>query len=168
MKFTFDFRGMELDLAAYEDYLLKSLGFDNKIAGQKWLNEILKGTPIPTWSGASRATFQKLAAALGTSVPIGFTPAPADRTALGNALSEGEVIEDKKKAYVGFRYSTSLLHLHYNEYNQATAGRYPRPYSNNVRFTPYRFQGRAQKVWEEYAKKVRLPDPYRFIKTRAL
>ena len=168
MKFDFDFRYISFSLRQYEKELMKQLRTDNRIAGQKWLMEVTKGTPIPTWSGASRGTFQKLASALGTSVPIGFVRGPADLSHRGNALSEGEVIEDKKEAYVGFRYSTSLLHLHYNEYNRAVAGKYPRPYSNNVRFTPYKFQGRAERVRREYAKKVKLPDPYRFIHTGKL
>lgn len=168
MKFICDFVGISLDIEAYREKVLKELRWENGTAGRKWLNEVIKGTPIPTWSGASRATFEKLATALGTSVPIGHIRAPADRTALGRSLSDGEVIEDKGEVYVGFRYSTNLLHLHYNEYNKATAGRYPRPYSNNVRFTPYKFQARAQKVWVEHAKKVRLPNPLEYIKERRL
>ena len=169
MKFTFDFKAFTLDLAAIERDILKDLRFYNKAAGQHWLKAVWQGTPIPVWSGASRATFQKLASALGTSIPIGYIPDPdGDKIALGRSLSEGSVEEDKKEMYVGFRYGTSLRHLHFNEYNLATAGPYPRPYTNNVRFTPYKFQSKAAKVWREYAKKVKLSNPYDFLKTRPM
>jgi hypothetical protein len=169
MKFKFDFYSMNLDLVAYLRATIKDLRSYNERAGQAWINAAVRLTPIPTWSGASRATFQKLAAELGTTVPIGPIRSKRDRTSLGRASSVGSgVIEDKRKAYVGFVYETDLRYLAYNEYNMAVAGLPPQPYSNNVRFTPYNFQSRAQVAWLAVAQTAKLSNPYRYLTKRKM
>ena len=167
MKFTAKFHGMSIDLDAYKVAMLKRLRGLNEKAGQAWINEVVNNTPIPTWSGASRATFQSLARELGTTVPLGPLRTKS-RAALGRANSDSRVLEEKSKNYVGFQYSTSLRYLAYNEYHAATAGAPPRPYSNNVRFTPYHFLPRAEKSWQTVANDAKLPDPYKFMKKRKL
>jgi len=169
MKFTTDFYWMDLDLDAYKRALLSALRNINERAGKAWINEAVNKTPIPTWSGASRATFQKLAAELGTSVPIGPIRSRKNRVALGLSVSAGSgVLEDKDDGYAGFIYDTNLRYLAYNEYNLAVAGPPPQPFSNNVRFTPYNFQSRAQAAWLAVAKTAKLPDPYRYLKKRKM
>ena len=164
MKFKAEFYTMHLDMGVYEKAMLKALRKLNQRAGQAWIH--IAVAIIPTWSGASRATFQKLAAELGTSVPIGPLRTKS-RISLGRGTSGGSgTIE--KGAYVGFQYSTSLRYLAYNEYNAAKAGTPPAPFSNNVRFTPYGFQGRAQSAWEAIAKTAKLPNPYRYLKKKKL
>jgi len=167
--FKCDFVGMWFDRGSYEEALLNALRHINEVAGRAWLKAAVDETPIPTWSGASRSTFQKLASDLGTAVPIGPIRAKKNRIALGraNAGASGK-FEDRKNLIVGFIYETTLQYLAYNEYNAAVAGPPPQPYSNNVRFTPYNFQGRAQAAWEFEASRAKLPDPTNYIRTRKL
>lgn len=163
MEFKADFQGMRLDLSAYYKALLIELRKINNKAGQAWIDEAVNKTPIPTWSGASRATFQKLASELGTSVPIGPIKAKKDRTGLGRSASSKSGVFEKGPDQVGFTYETDLKYLAYNEYNKAVQGPPPQPYSNNVRFTPYRFQDRAKAAWEKEAEKGKLPDPFKYL-----
>jgi len=169
MKFTTDFTAIGLNLSAYKRVLLNHLRNINERAGQAWMHAVVNETPIPTWSGASRATFQKLASELGTSVPIGPIRAKKDRIALGKGSAAGSgVIEDKVTMYVGFEYKTSLRYLAYNEYNKAVKGPPPQPYSNNVRFTPYNFQSRGLTAWKRIAKTAKLPNPFRYLTKRKM
>jgi hypothetical protein len=167
MKFLPDFISIDFDKAGYRKAMLNALRNLNERAGQAWIHAAVNSAPIPTWSGASRATFQKLARELGTSVPIGPIRSKKSRVGLGAATASGSgVIEDGD--FIGFIYTTNLRYLAYNEYNRAVKGRPPQPYSNAVRFTPYQFQKAAQAAWEEEAKKAKLPDPYRYLTKRPL
>lgn len=169
MNFETEFYEITLDVDAYKRELLKYLRDINERAGQVWIDTVVNKTPIPTWSGASRATFQKLASELGTSVPIGPRKSIKDRVPLGRSTStKSGVLEDKKDMYVGFLYSTNLRYLRYNEYNNATAGPPPQPFSNNVRFTPYGFQEKGAKAWQEIANKAELPDPYKYLSRKRM
>lgn len=156
--FNFDLEGYKAEL---ERYLTQKL----KEGGSKWLDATVRtSTIIPTWSGASRATFQKLAQELGTTVPIGPIVARKDRTSLGlaNAQGSGVFISAAAGSYK-FTYATQLRYLVYNEFNRAVRGPAPQPFSNNVRYTPYGFQGKGQAAWEKFAATVRLPNPYKFL-----
>lgn len=172
MKWTADFKIIELDLHAYGRVMLSTLHNLNERAGQAWIDTAVNKTPIPTWSGASRATFQKLATELGTSVPIGPIKAKKSRVSLGLSTSTGSgVFVDAKGAIpteVGFKYQSSLRYLAYNEYNVATQGRPPQPFSNRVRFTPYNFQVRAEAAWQKVAAKAKLPNPYKYLRVRSI
>jgi len=171
MKFTTDFYSFNLDLKGYRLEVLRYLRQINEKAGQVWIKTVVNETPIPTWSGASRATFQKLATELGTTVPIGPIRAKKSRVSMGIASASGSGVEIRDNAadlYVGFTYATTLLYLAYNEYNKAVAGPYPQPFSNNVRFTPYHFQDRASTAWGAVAKTARLPDPYDYLDVRKM
>lgn len=171
MEFTTDFYAMSFDMKGYRLSVLKYLRDLNEKAGKAWLNAVVRDTPIPTWSGASRATFQKLATELGTSVPIGPIRAKKSRVSLGRESSSGSGVEERNTPtdlYVGFIYHTTLRYLAYNEYNLAVKGPPPQPYSNNVRFTPYHFQGRAALAWEDVAKTAKLPNPYRYLNARKM
>lgn len=168
---TTQFQGFYFDLREYRRVMLNALRNLNERAGKAWIREAADKTPIPTWSGASRATFQKLASELGTSVPIGPIRARKDRTALGRSTSATSGVEERNKGddvYVGFVYETDLRYLAYNEYNLAVAGNPPQPFSNNVRYTPYGFQKRAEAEWQKVAKTAKLPDPYRYLKLRKI
>lgn len=167
MKFTAEFYDIRLMLGEYRETLMSALVNANERAGQAWINATVKGVPIPTWGGASRATFQKLAFELGTSVPIG--PIRGHNTvASGLSHSVGSGVEiDGSELYAGFVYTTTLRGLIYNEYNKAVKGPYPQPWSNNVRNTPYNFQNAGEKAWLQVAKTIKLPSPYNSIrKTR--
>jgi hypothetical protein len=170
MKFTTKFTALSIDRVQYQRVLLNYLRNLNERAGAAWINAAVNRTPIPTWSGASRATFTKLAQELGTSVPIGPIKSKRDRISLGLSSSAGSgVVEDRDRGrYVGFVYETDLRYLAYNEYNLATAGPPPQPFTNNVRFTPYNFQSRAQAAWQKVADTGELPNPYKYLKKRPI
>lgn len=131
-----------------------------KEGGVRWLGATVEAVPIPTWSGASRATFEKLARDLGTSVPIGPIRSRKDRTSLGRSTSAGSgYFRVQHSSY--FIYTTQLRYLRYNEFNAAVAGPPPQPFSDNVRFTPYRFQDLGDKAWDKYARGIKIPDPFK-------
>lgn len=162
MKFKCKFTTFSLDKAAllkeYDTYFNKHL----RKAGIIWLDATVRSpTHIPTWSGASRATFQKLAQALGTSVPIGRIRAVRNRSDWGRAASDGGIRTAGYK--YSFYYETSLEYLIFNESNVATPGPYPRPWSSNVKFTPYQFVAKGAKAVEAYASTLKLPDPTKHI-----
>jgi hypothetical protein len=162
MKFSTEFKSLHLNVLAYRKVMLNTLRNLNERAGQAWIDAAVNQTPIPTWSGASRATFQKLASELGTTVPIGPIRARKDRTSLGRSTSAGSgVVQDKY--FVGFVYETDLRYLAYNEYNSAAKGLPPQPFSNNVRFTPYHFQDRAYAAWKKVAATAKLPNPLNYL-----
>jgi hypothetical protein len=168
MRIITEFYAMSIDTKSFKRALLKALREINERAGQAWINTAVNKTPIPTWSGASRGTFQKLARELGTTVPIGPIRSPRDRTHLGRASATGSGVIVDKKGIVGFIYETSLRYLAYNEYNRATKGPPPQPFSNNVRFTPYHFQISAAKAWQKVASAAKLPNPYGYLKKRKI
>lgn len=166
MKMKVKFTSFVFDLEGYLGELEKFLTQKLKEGGAKWLDATVRTkTIIPTWSGASRATFQKLAQELDTTVPIGPIRARKDRTALGlaNAQGSGVFINSAAGDYK-FTYATQLRYLAYNEFNKATRGPAPQPFSNNVRYTPYRFQDKGQAAWERFAATVKLPNPYKFLR----
>lgn len=167
IKFKARLKAMDFRRSQYQAVLLNHLRSLNERAGQAWLRVVTEETPIPTWSGASRATFQKLARDLGTSVPIGPIRAKKNRVSLGLAnAGQSGTFEDGLS--VGFIYETTLRYLAYNEYNAAVAGPPPQPYSNNVRFTPYNFQDRARPVWEAMVKKAKMPNITKYITMRKI
>lgn len=161
---------MWFDFDEYKKVVFNELYNATERAGRAWLNAIIQNTPIPSWSGASRATFSNLAQALGTSLPISIAPGAPNRVAMGKAAGQAsELYKDKQKLQVGIYYKSTLGHLNYNEYNQAVAGKaYPQPWSNAVRYTPYFFQQRGQTAWKTVAEKVKLPSPWRYVKPRRL
>lgn len=172
MKWTAELYSIELDSELYMKVLLNTLRNANERAGKAWIQAAANQTPIPTWSGASRGTFIKLAKQLGTSIAIGPIRKGVKKAVnLGvYSASASGVVEKRTKGelYIGFVYDTVLRHLAYNEYNSPVAGKYPKPFSNKVRYTPYRFQSRAEAAWQVEASKVKLPNPYTYLKKRKL
>lgn len=169
MKFTPKFKPILFDLKAYQDaldgYFMRKL----REGGRKWLDATVRtSTHIPTWSGGSRATFMKLAADFGTSVPIGRIRARRDRVQEGIARSAGSGLRiNPARGLWQFEYRTDLPWLVFNEYNPPVPGPFPAPWSANVRWTPYHFQDKGAAAWMKFAAKVKLPNPFKYIKTGA-
>jgi len=166
MKFTYKFRAPELDLAAYRRHLSKYMEDWLKQAGREWLQATVLAV-IPTWSRASRATFQKLAQELGTSIPYGPQKSLKDRTALGLATGSDSGLQlDPDNARWHFRYHSTLRYLAYNEYNRVVYGQAPNVFSRSgLRHpTPYHFQEKGKKAFEEFSRFTELPNPFKFLK----
>jgi hypothetical protein len=166
MRFTHHFTALELDVAAYKRYLNEAMEDWLKQAGREWLLATVL-TVIPTWSKASRATFQKLARELGTSVPYGPQKSYKDRESLGLSTSQGSGLElDPGNSRWYFKYQTSLRYLAYNEYNRVVYGQAPNVFSRSglKASTPYHFQVRGQKAFDAFTRFTELPNPFKFLK----
>jgi hypothetical protein len=168
MKFDVKFQSLLLDLTAYKAAMTKHLTNSLKVGGRKWIKATVLSTPIPTWSGASRAAFQKLAIDLGTNVPIGprkDVRNKFDRLAWGRASSAGSgVFINSASGKYYFVFKTNLPHLIYNESNPPVPGKYPRPWSTAVRFTPYGFVERGKQAWLAYARTITLANPFDYLR----
>jgi hypothetical protein len=171
-KWKSNLKVFKIDLTGYKKKLLEVMRANNDRAGKAWIIEAANKTPIPTWSGASRGTFLKLGTQLGARISIGPTPPGVKKNiALGVYSATGSGVVEKiagDKMYVGFIYDTVLRHLVYNEYNGPVPGKYPQPFTDKVRYTPYGFQTRALQAWEQKAKQFKIPSPFKYLKTRKI
>ena len=134
--------------AAIDSRVLES----TKIGARIWLTEVL--SIVPTWSGASRATFEALAQAVGFTVTYGPIRSFKDRRSLGQGAGVGGI--RKTKDGYEFYYSTSLRYLVFNEANVATVG-VAGVFKGLINPTPYKFFEKGEKAFLEYARTVRLP-----------
>lgn len=134
---------------AVEDRMLEAV----KQGARIWLQTAL--SIIPTWSGASRATFEPLAQAVGYTVSYGPIRAFYDGRPLGSSSGFGGIEKDRRGSY-SFFYSSNLFRLNFNESNQASVG------VGGVKWgllnaTPYNFVEAANEAFTNYAKTVSLP-----------
>ncbi len=165
MRFTANLKLPTLDIAAYRRVLNPYMEEVLKISGRIWLGAFIE-LIIPHWSGASRATFEKLAREFGTTIPYGQQQSWSDRKALGRATSQasGLVLEPNSLRW-HFVYESTLYHLAYNEYNVAVVGQ------GGVRWglihpTPYHFQKAGMEAFANFARKVTLPNPLPYIRVK--
>jgi len=158
-KFTTKLYKIDFDLKSYEAALDKKMEEVTKQAARSWLSTVL--TIIPTWSKASRATFEALANEVGFSVTYGPLVARKDRTSLGRSTGGGGIERTAEGWF--FTYETSLAYLEYNEFNNASPGPPPQPYGKLRNQTPYNFLEAGRNDFKSFAKTVKLPDPTLFI-----
>lgn len=165
MKFKAKFHTLTLDLGAYRSELNSYMEEWLKQAGREWLNATVM-TAIPTWSKASRATFQKLARELGTSVPYGPLKSLKDRESLGLSAGSGSGVElNPSNQQWHFKYDSNLNYLAYNEYNKAVYGQGGVFSRSGLRHpTPYHFQEKGLKAFEAFTRFTELPNPFKFLK----
>lgn len=149
-----------------------------KKAATVWLNATVL-LVIPVWSGASRATFLKLAREVG--FPLTVTGLKAPSRLLNQSPSElgpragfqksrGEVTTNSSSGIYTFTYQTDLFHLVFNEFNNAnqnpTAGRL---FSRLIQPGPYNFREIGQDAFEDYVRDTtELPSPWRNLKFKKL
>jgi hypothetical protein len=119
----------------------------------EWLEAVL--AEIPVWSGASRATFAKLASHISYSIPI--SPTAIDRTGIGEASGDGEMVTDKETGEYTFSYSTSLPWLIWNEYHNANVEPDPTLFYRVIKEGPYNFQAVGARAFLRFADTVALP-----------
>lgn len=165
MKFKVNFHALTLDVTAYEQELNSYMEEWLKQAGRGWLNATVM-TVIPTWSKASRATFQKLARELGTTVPYGPLKSLKDRESLGLSAGSGSELElDPSGHKWHFKYHSNLRYLTYNEYNRAVFGEGGVFSRSGLRHpTPYHFQEKGLQAFEAFSRFTELPNPFKFLK----
>lgn len=156
MKWKGTLKAPRLALDKYRNALHNHLAQQTMEAAKRWFDGIIKANVVPVWSGASRATFRKLANQVQYIIPI--TPAVSSRIPMGEASSEGYLDMNPKTGKYTFHYSTTLKHLVFNEYNNANL------YGFNLRKPgPYHFQERAKAAFFVYAATIRLHSPWDFL-----
>ncbi len=175
-KVKINFKGMQLSLTAWQKAADVELTKLIKDSARVWLNATVLSV-IPVWSGASRASFLKLARAVSFPLSItGLKATPGQtRGALGPSIgfqqSTGKLVTDAKKGVYTFAYSTSLFHLVFNEFNNANqspvAGRL---YSRLKQPGPYNFQKLGKAAVEEFFAStiVDLPSPWDHVKLTSI
>lgn len=144
---------LTLDLQRYRRDVDRQLLEATKEGARVWLDTVL--SIVPTWSGASRATFESLAQAVGYTVTYGPIRSFKDRRSLGQGTGFGGVVRNGPGQYAFF-YRTDLRYLLYNEANEARVGE-AGVFKGLINPTPYRFFSEGQKAFEAYARTVRLP-----------
>lgn len=105
-------------------------------AARAWLRAALE--IVPSWSGASRATFQALAAAVNEPVPIRRSNNAPNRVALGRLYSRGGINKSGQASY-NFYYETTLRYLVANE-TKKVAPRTEGLFASLRTPTPYKFR----------------------------
>ena len=162
MRFTGTFKSIKINTSAYTKVLDDFLEEQVKRAATAWLNATVVAV-IPVWSGASAATFRKLAQAVSFPLTITGVAPQGAYGALGPqyGMQRSEGSTETQGGVSTFTYGTSLFHLVYNEsqdgnVNKKAAGVFAS--LNNP--GPYGFQALGASAFEEFAQNVRLPSPW--------
>jgi len=163
MKFTHTYRAPRLNLAGYKkvlDQVMREVLAQGLMA---WLEAVV--AEVPLWSGASRATFVKVASKINASVPVGGGPAPMDRTGMGMAASTGEMVTDISSGLYVFMYGTSLPWLVWNEFHNANIDPDPTLFAKLKKPGPYEFQVKGAAAFLHNTSHVSLPAVAPYIKS---
>ncbi len=165
MRFVRRISLVNFDRKGYEAFLKDKMTEAVSEAAKSWLTTVL--AIIPTWSRASRATFEALADAVGFHITYGPIRSREDRLTLGLSTGRGGLKITKKSWH--FFYETDLRYLAYNDLNKAIYGVAPNVFSKGgIPNTPYRFVEAGQRDFESFADGVRLPSPVAFITPKRL
>lgn len=164
MIFQSDVQLIELDLTGYIDELNSRMQDTIRDAARSWLTVVL--AIIPTWSRASRATFNELAEAVNFNLTFDNVPSAPDRLLLGLRTGRGG-IETDNRTFWKFFYETDLRYLAFNEFNRAVVGQNG-VFAGLKRPGPYRFQRAGAQDFENFSKGIRATDPTFFIRGRRI
>jgi hypothetical protein len=162
MKFKGNLVSLELNMAAYKKRLHEELLEDLTRVAFVWLNKVL--AEVPQWSGASRATFLQLAREISYSLAI--DPKVISRESFGASHGKGKITTDPAKGLYTFTYSTDLKWLVSNEFRHNTAENDSTVFHRLRRPGPYHFQEKGKVAFEQAAKDVRLPSPWKSLKIK--
>jgi len=158
MKFKGSLVTLGIDFSRFQKLLHEELSNEIAHAAFVWLEAVL--AEIPTWSGASRATFLRLAREVEYAISI--EPKVISRIPYGQRSGDGEVTANPQKGIYTFKYSTTLAHLIHNEFNSPESD--PAVF-HRLRFPgPYHFQQKGQEAFRRFAAQVRLPSPLKSLK----
>jgi len=134
-------RAPEIRLGAYKAAFANAAEANIAQSAFVWVSTAV--AIIPVWSGASRATFEKLA----SDISFNFENTPKspgiDARDVGRAESEGGVSSDRNNGVFRFTYATSLEHLIFNENNDANQGGDPNVFFRLINPGPYNFVEQA-------------------------
>ena len=161
MKFKAQFSVPHIDVSAYQKTLDRYMTQKIAEALLVWLEAVIN--EIPVWSGASRATFMKVAQRISFNIPI--VPVTRSRISRGMDESTGGLEPFEKGRYV-FYYSTMLPWLIWNEYHNANVDPDPTKWPPPVELLkpgPYNFQFVGAKAFLRFADSVDLPAVKPFV-----
>lgn len=157
MRFVGNLRTIRVDLNRFRKDLEIELRELIARSAFAWLNAALE--PIPIWSGASRSTFADLAARINFQLSVQPDSDAPNRTQLGRQTSTGDLEIDPTVGVAYFRYSTTLRHLIFNEFNANPDSDPNVRAPESIEGTPYGFREKARRAWQEVANEARLPIP---------
>lgn len=160
MKFKGSLVTLQFSLSDYQKRLHETLSNEIAHAAFVWLEAVL--SEIPTWSGASRATFLRLAREAEYTLTI--DPKVANRIPYGQRHGDGEITTDPEKGRYTFSYETTLRWLIHNEYNSPESD--PEVFYRLLKPGPYHFQQKGQAAFRKFAAEVRLPSPWKSLTVR--
>lgn len=160
MKFKGSLATLQLDLEDYRKRLHEHLSEEIAHAAFMWLNAVLD--EVPTWSGASRATFLALSREVGFNLSISPVSSQGLGIGVGASHGQGKMTADSVTGKYTFEYGTDLEHLVWNEFNSPEGD--PSVFSRLKKPGPYRFQEKGREVFKQVAKDVRLPNPWKSLK----
>lgn len=160
----------KFNLRGYKAMLAKMMQEELKIAIRRWLDATVRSR-VPTWSGASRATFEKIAKEADTMIEYGPQRSLKDRKSLGRSESKGELHIGQDTGIYYFYYETTLRYFILNEHTHQTYKEGARDtgsgvilYKKGLRYPgPYNLQGRGAPALEAALVRVKLPNPYLFL-----
>jgi hypothetical protein len=160
MKLTGNFQVPKVNLNQFQQALHQELTKALVEGAKVYLEKVVpenKDEHVPVWSGASRATFARLASYVEYAIAWGPVTTPAgqapDRVAMG--LEHGEAVFDPGRSTSGvytFTYETTLPHLIINESYDATQWGFRLRHPG-----PYHFQEKGRLAFEQFASTVVLP-----------
>lgn len=133
-----------------------------KEGARVWLEAAL--SVVPTWSRASRATFEALAQAVGYKVSYGPVRSRSDRRSLGLRTGFGG-IERRALGTYAFYYRSDLEYLNFNESNVATVG-VAGVFKGLINPTPYNFRQLGNTAFQEFWRR-QAPDVLRNVRIQA-
>ena len=122
-------------------------------AARIWVKAVL--AIIPEWSGASRATVQALATAVGEYVSIDVKSEAPNRIALGRLYSSGGLKKNGQGSWE-FYYETQLRYLIANE-TKKVAPRTEGLRGSLIQPTPYQFRDAGNRAVEAYLATIKFP-----------
>jgi hypothetical protein len=163
MKFTAKLAIPRIDVLGYRTTLDRHMSEAIAQALMTWLEAVM--AEIPVWSGASRATFVKLAQQIGYGLPVGPAEVNAahglfssriNRTAMGAAHGDGKLTADKETGEYTFTYTTNLPWLIWNEYHNANVEPDPTLFYRLLDPGPYNFQIKGARAFLDFANNVSL------------
>jgi hypothetical protein len=160
MKFKGTLTSFEIDMKDYRNRLHARLSEEVARLAFAWINTVLD--EIPTWSGASRATFMQLAGKIRFNLSI--SPKVASRIGFGTGHGTGSINSDSQRGVYTFKYSTDLRWLVSNEFNHNTAENDSSVFHRLKKPGPYHFQRKGLATFEREVKDVRLPSPWKSLK----
>jgi hypothetical protein len=163
MKFKGTLKAPRIDLTGYRATLHEEFSQAIIEAAHEWLDATVVAL-IPEWSGASVSTFYHLARAVGFSLTAGTAGVAPDRRSEGRRAGDGGLEIDRAKGTYTFKYETTLRWLIHNEFN--TPDTDPNVFYRLKQPGPYHFQQAGAEAFRQYARKVRLPSPWKSLKVK--